>query len=49
MFTYLIVRHTGLGDGEIKPMVVYSFLTGIIAGKLIDNYLLRDEDKGTKE
>jgi hypothetical protein len=39
MFASTIIRHTGLEDGNIAPMTVYSFLSGLLAGKLIDFYM----------
>lgn len=47
-FGYVIVRFTGLGEGAIKPETVYSYLTGIISGKIIEHYLnvLSKGDRG---
>jgi len=36
IITYLIVTHTGLEDGQIKPDMVYAFFTGIFATKIVD-------------
>lgn len=38
-FGYVIVRFTGSGEGMIKPETLYSYLTGIISGKIIEHYL----------
>lgn len=38
-FFYVILAHTGLKDGQIMPMTLYSFLSGILVSKVIDYYM----------
>jgi len=46
MFCFVIVMHTGLEDGAIAPMTIYSFISGLLAGKLIDFYMGDTGGKG---
>lgn len=39
IFIYIIARYIGFKEGEIKPMVLYSFLTGILVTKVIEFYM----------
>jgi hypothetical protein len=43
MFTFVVVAYSGSEDGDIEPKIVYAFLTGIIASKLIDQYLIKED------
>lgn len=44
---YLIYFFTGVTEGMIKPEVIYSYLTGIISGKLLSEYF--DDTNGDSQ
>jgi len=33
---YLVVAHTGIEAGQIKPDLIYTFFTGVFAAKIVD-------------
>jgi len=47
-FGYIIVNFTGSAEGQIKPETIYSYLTGIISGKLVEYYLASRPDTVAK-
>jgi hypothetical protein len=36
IIAYLVVEHTGIEAGQIKPEIVYTFFTGVFATKIVD-------------
>lgn len=36
MIAYLVVAHTGIKDGQIKPEIVYTAFVSIFATKIVD-------------
>ena len=44
LITYVVVLHTGIGDGKIKPDIIWSFATGVLVTKILDHYI----NSGTK-
>ncbi len=36
IIAYLIVVHTGIKPGQIKPDLIYTFFTGVFATKIVD-------------
>lgn len=38
LISYVVIRHTGISDGMIKPDVVWSFGTGVLVTKIMDHY-----------
>ena len=44
LISYVVIRYTGVNDGEIKPDIIWSFGTGILVTKLLDHYI----NSGTK-
>lgn len=47
-FGYMIFKFTGQTEGMIKPETVYSYLTGIISGKIIEHYINADTFKSDR-
>lgn len=47
-FGYVVVKFTGTQEGGIKPETLYSYLTGIISGKIIEHYLNSLSSKSDK-
>ncbi len=42
-FGYVVVKYTGVEEGLIKPETVYSFITGLISGRILNTYF---DEKG---
>ena len=36
---YVVIRYTGTGQDDIKPMTIFSFVSGVIVSKLIEFYV----------
>ena len=36
MIAYLVVAHTGIDDGQIKPEIIYTAFLSIFATKIVD-------------
>lgn len=47
-FGYIVINFTGSAEGQIKPETIYSYLTGIISGKLVEYYLTSRPDTVAK-
>jgi len=45
LITFVVVRHTGIGDGQIKPEIIWSFATGVLVTKILDHYINSDTKK----
>ena len=39
LITYVVVKYTGIADGQIKPETIWSFGTGVFVTKILDHYI----------
>ncbi len=50
IIAYLIVKHTGMDEGQIKPADVYIFFSGVFATKIVDfAFSSMERKKGVKK
>lgn len=39
LITYVVVKYTGIADGQIRPETIWSFGTGVFVTKILDHYI----------